>query len=558
MYKFFTFIYLFLIIPCRICFGYQTQDKSRMIADLDIIKNEIEVNYAPASWKKSYLNWDLDREIALAKEKILASDDLTSRQYQQILRDLFNSLQDLHVGVNFYSTEFAKLPFLVQGIHDHYFVVWCDEKAELPLQIGDEILAFDGQSVGDMIQEIQSSAYSSYDTPTYRHLSELQLTVREGDALKEVPQGTVEITYKRHHEGKMHAFLTDWDYLPEEIENKFSLVSNTYCPIGKNPFFHKCRSLPLYTRLLKYLPNATYGGKVLGAKKSPFPALGPITWKSKSKDFDAYVYTYKGKSIGYIRIPDFHGDSDEAEEFSHIIDVMEGRTHALVLDVMNNPGGYAYYTYALASMLTHTPLINLKEKIAITQEDVFFAIQDLEWLKLIDSDESAIDILGADVHGYVVDKKFALSLLDYTQFIKDQFKAGKFITDPYPLEGLEFIHPHPMTGYTKPILMLTNSLSFSCADLLPALLQDNKRAKTFGSPTAGAGGYILNKKYSNRFGVADFTLTGSLIYRLDGKQPIENLGVKPDFPYEISAEDFTQGYKSFIQAVNKSVMEILK
>ncbi len=542
-------------------FGYLSEsDRSRMIADLDIIKNEIEVNYAPLEWKKSSLNWDLDRELQNAREIILSIESLTTRKYQRIIQDFFSSFQDLHVNVNFYSTELAVLPFLVQGVNHRYFVVWLDDNwvatKGISLQVGDEILSFDGRPIDEIIKEIQSSTYGSSDKETYRHLSELHLTVREGSVFQYAPQGPVEIIYKNYRRSNTDTLVAEWYYIPEEINNDFaiSLFETTYS-LKKHPFFYRNRSLPLYIRLQNYRP--LYEGRLLGAKKGLFPSLGPVKWKSSSSIFDAYIYTLKGKSIGYIRIPDFHAESEEAEEFRKILATMEGRTHFLVIDVMNNPGGYAFHAYAIAGMLTDKPLLNLKEQMTITQEDVYFAVKEAEILSYVETDGDAIELLGRDICGYPVNKEVVCSILKKTQFIRDQFKAGKFITDLYPVEGLEYIHPHGKTRYTKPILILTNSLSVSCGDLLPALLRDNKRAKILGCQTAGAGGYMLAKKYSNRFGVADFTLTGSLIYRLDG-EPIENQGVKPDYPYEFSIRDYTMDYLDFINYVNNSIVEDLK
>lgn len=544
-----------LMIPCILFASYTDDDKVRMVADLDIIKNEIEINYAPLEWKRLSINWNLNQEIEKAREKILKTEILTSRKYQKVIHDLFNSLQDLHVGVNFYSTEYAVLPFLVQGADSRYFVVWVDDQwtalKGIPLQIGDEILLFDSRPIADIIQEIHHSTYGLNDKETFRHLSELHLTVREGSASTYVPQGPVEIVYKSYRKADPDTFVTEWQYLPEEISNDFAIPLKPSL-LGKHPFFYKSRLLPLYARLKSF--KTRYEGILLGAKKSLFPPLGPIKWKSNSTYFDAYIYLLKGKNIGYVRIPTFHAEMEEAEEFRKIIAAMESRTQALIIDVMNNPGGYAFHAYALASMLTDKPLLNLKEQMTITQEDVYFALKEAEILSYVDTNEDAVEILGHDICGYPVDKELAAAILKNTRFIREQYKLGKFFTDPYPVEGLEFIRPHSKTRYTKPILILTNSLSVSCGDLLPALLKDNERAKTLGFQTAGAGGYMLVKNYSNRFGLAHFTLTGSLIYRLNG-EPIENQGIQPDYPYSFNCRDYTKDYIDFINYINSLIID---
>lgn len=255
MYKIQLLISYFLLAPVMIFAGYNANEKSRMIADLDIIKNEIQITYAPADWKKKYLNWDLDREIKRARDKILSANKLTARQYQQIIRDFFNSVQDMHVGVDFYSTEFAVLPFLVQGVNNRYFVVWVDEKEKedygLPLQIGDEILSFDDKPVAEIIRQIQSSAFGSCDSESYRRLSELQLTLREGNALQNVPQGIVEIAYKKNNGENSDSFLAEWQYVPEEIDNDFLLPS----------FFN---NLPHWGNILSFINAARFLYTIVG------------------------------------------------------------------------------------------------------------------------------------------------------------------------------------------------------------------------------------------------------------------------------------------------------
>ena len=111
-------------------------------------------------------------------------------------------------------------------------------------------------------------------------------------------------------------------------------------------------------------------------------------------------------------------------------------------------------------------------------------------------------------------------------------------------------------GYTKPILILINGRSISCGDLFAAILQDNKRATLFGTRTAGAGGAVFRHKFDNKFGIEFFTTTITHGERKNG-DPIENLGVMPDIPYEITEEDIKSDYLPYANEINQAVKSLL-
>jgi hypothetical protein len=67
----------------------------------------------------------------------------------------------------------------------------------------------------------------------------------------------------------------------------------------------------------------------------------------------------------------------------------------------------------------------------------------------------------------------------------------------------------------------------------------------------------LEFTYPNRFGVEKFRLTGSIAERVD-QNPIENLGVKPDVEYSISADDLQNNYRGYIQAIQNTMSEMTR
>ena len=100
--------------------------------------------------------------------------------------------------------------------------------------------------------------------------------------------------------------------------------------------------------------------------------------------------------------------------------------------------------------------------------------------------------------------------------------------------------------------MLVNSLDFSCGDFFPAILQDNKRATILGTKTAGAGGYVLETSFLNLQGIAHFSYTGSIAFRLDG-QPIENYGVTPDIVYNMTTYDLQNNYGQYTRTIQEAL-----
>lgn len=95
--------------------------KERMLADLDFVKNIFQNNYAPAGWKKAYSGWDVDFAIGEVKQKILDTDPLSIKQFQEILKNFFISAKDYHVAILYHSTESATLPFRIKGANGRYF-----------------------------------------------------------------------------------------------------------------------------------------------------------------------------------------------------------------------------------------------------------------------------------------------------------------------------------------------------------------------------------------------------------------------------------------------------
>ncbi|CDR35006.1 protease-like activity factor CPAF, partial [Criblamydia sequanensis] len=536
-------------------------NEAMMHEALDIIKHTFKVQYAPSDWKKQHAGWDLNREIEKARDKIKKQSKnktLPLKDFHKILRDFFNSTKDYHVAITFYSTEMACLPFKVKGAEGRYFITWVDKDRinDHSLAIGDELLEFNGKPVHEVVTKLKNEEMLSSNEETDYGLAEVNLTSRIGALGFSVPKGPVKLKIK-HKNKKASVLNLEWDYFDEKISPRKAPISqeNTHKDYIRE-LIAKPFELASWPILKEANSDFEEGPHDVGSKISYIPALGKKIWEAKqSAIFHAYLFEHNNKKIGFLRIPSYHGEAEEIEEFETLISFMQKNSDALIIDQVNNPGGSAFYLYALASMLTDKPLYPPKHKMSITQREVMLSLIVLPILEQIQSDLEAKEVIGDTLEGIPVDFETAQCFINYYNYIIDEWNAGRSITKPFSLAGFDYINPHPKCRYTKDILILTNSLDFSCADFFPAIMQDAKRAKIFGSRTAGAGGYIATADFPNILGIANYRYTGSIAERANLK-PIENLGVTPDIPYKLTAEDLLTDCEPLKKALLKAVDDL--
>lgn len=538
-------------------------NRNRMVADIETIRIAFDQMYAPAEWKWSYCDWNLDREANLAKNKILFSDSINTKKYQEIAKEFLLSTKDYHVNVSFYSTESATLPFIIQGSNHRYFFTQSYRLNDVYIEPGDELILFDNQPVDAIIQKLIDK-YGYHSTPdTDQTLGEIYLTGRYGFLGMEVPKGEIPIVVKIKNTGEEKKINLEWDYRPEKIANHFNLNND-------EPFKGKSKKQMAQEKVRKFCSNtmeftpATQLLKNIEAQnrfdhKSFLPPLGEKIWET-NYFFYAYIYELDGKKIGYVRIPDYYNNPhyEAVLEFGNIIKKFQD-TDALVIDQLDNPGGYVVYLYSLLSMLTDTPLTVPKHRVKISYDHLMDGLEFLDILEDVSYDGDILMTIGTDLYGYIVTAKLADQLKQYAEYILKEWKEEHYFTHPIHLFGIDEIPPHadPKRRYTKPILLLTNELDFSGGDFFPAILQDNKRATILGNRTAGAGGCVKSFEMINRFGIERIRYTWTLAERAN-LDPIENLGVTPDIPYAITVKDLQSNFEDYMAKINSSVMNLIE
>lgn len=538
--------------------------KDSVALELSFIKRVFETGYAPAGWKKQEYGWTMQSAYNTAINDLSTKGQLSATEYRNIILNMVGSTKDYHVSAQFYTTEAASLPFQISGTQGRYFVTYIDQekvdKQTFPVSVGDEITTFGGRPVADVLAELKVQVRGGVDTTDAR-LAELYLTRRSARLGVEVPQGPIDIVFKKRDNTIVKRQMV-WTYMPETIEWKpdpttFKALASQN-QISKKQFLKPNMSWGMLTNYMesqaenKVLENPY----TIGGRRSFVPRLGPVVWETAATDrFDAYIYKHEsGKLVGVVRIPAYAGANGAAfNDFRTIIKRFKDTTDAMVIDQVNNPGGSVFYVLALMSVLSDQPIKVPDHHITLWPAMVDENVQLVKQLERVKNDADVAAAMGTNqLDGFPLNYQFAQSMLDFGRKVQAEWSAGHKLTSPLHLWGADKVNPDPNVNYTKPIMVLVNELDFSGGDFFPAILQDNQRAKIFGLRTSGAGGYILGVDFPSSLGLKSFSFTGSLARRMNNK-PIENLGVTPDIVYDWTVNDFQNNYVDYKAAINKAV-----
>lgn len=529
--------------------------KQKMLNFLDTVRSDFETGYAPKEWKKEFINWDLNEQYEIAKNQILSTENITTTEFQQILKGFFLSTRDHHVGIRFFSTETAELPISIRSVDNRVFIVHVDydriNSGLFPISPGDEIVSFNGKPAMEALIDFQKESYHSSEEGSDRALAQTFFCNRDGQRGQEIPSGPITIEVRSGDSQNTRAVQLCWEYTPEMVTSDISHYFSE-----ENHILPDLQFIDMDDPQTNYFDDNPFAK---GSRNSYLPCLGKKIWETSEYDlFEAYIYQTKNRElVGFIRLPSYSPFIPEFffEAFKDVIDHFQGITDALIIDQTNNPGGSLLYLYAIASLLTDKPLSAPKHKFSINQEHVFEAFELLKILDKIANEDDARDLFGESIHGYTISYQFVQILKGYCRFIISEWKAGRTLTNPHYLYGVDRINPHPSVNYTKPILLLVDEWDFSGGDFFPAIMQDNKRAVIMGTRTAGAGGYVRNRVMSNVFGVMMYRFTESIAVR-ENSEYLENLGVKPDVDYKWTVEDVRGGFGDYADAINE-VMNVM-
>ena len=485
-------------------------------ADLTQLAATFAKNYGPQPWKRDQLGFDLLNIGGWVQQAMASPDDLA---FYDLCVRYVAALHDAHSGFYIPATFEARLPFRVDLYEGHAMVdTLMGGASQIPVRVGDELLAMDGTPVADLIDSFLPYAEAGNPEST-RRLAAGFLTDRSQALIASAGKlgDTVQLTFQRR-DGTRDTVTAAWN----KTGSPLTLVGPVVSPF----FSGRRRAAPMSTgdtpdymaplvRMRQMRLPAARFVEGFGALQPAFTYL-PQDFNIRTGDrFTDSIYsgTYEsdGLRIGFIRIPSF-GFSGISAAFAREIAYMQQNTDGLVLDIMRNPGGDACVAEAMLRQAIPHPFQTIGLEIRATRS----------WLT--DFQIALTSAIDSGAPEDVVDQYRNLLAA-----VRDAYLTPSGRTGALPVCG-PTLQLEPATdanrkpaAYTRPIVLLTDEFSASAADMFAAVFQDAGRGPVLGARTMGAGGNVAYFSGVTTYSDGDATVTESMMVR-------PSLVETPDFP----------------------------
>lgn len=553
-------------------------------ADLVQLASMFAKNYAPYEWKRDVIGFDLYR-LTSWLQRVHHADDL---DFQDALIDYVASLDDAHAFVSFPSNFSASLGFTVD-IYDGKLLIDSVNRlllpaAQYPFDVGDELVALDGQPVQALIASFRKYAVAANPRSTDR-LAASVIRSRSQSIVPHAPElgDTAVASVRLAATGATASYSMPWMKSGIGIESQGPLPSprrgngRIFLPpaseaavdaagggIGAPPMrtadvAAPDNTLPSYLDSVRPLLNVSvaqspYAVLGFGARSPVFalPAgfnvrLGTLS----SHFFFSGTYLASGVRIGFIRIPTMAPPNTALalQQLDQEMAFFNANTDALIVDVMRNPGGSVSAAESFAQRLFPTAFRTVGFEIRATAV----------WVQAIVSALEGARAAGAPA-------EYVQNLTQIMNEIVEAYNENRGRTAPVSLTtGSLTLAPAP-NAYAKPLLLLVDELTASGGDMFAAIVQDNHRGPLLGTRTMGAGGSVT------QFNCTVFTesscgITLTLMNRgvvISGTEYppspyIENVGVRPDIVVDyMTRANLVSGGAPFVQAFTDAAVKLVQ
>ncbi len=541
--------------------------REQRIIDFQTLAGQFAKRYGAYEWKKANFGVDLLEIRPFLDRAAAARDDL---DFYEVCVDYVAQLHDAHSYFSLPSDFMAWLD-ITADIYDGKVLIDGISRSRLPqrqfpFEVGDEVISIDGKPVGDVLDSLMKYAEAANPRST-RRLAAYYLTLRAQSLMPHAFEvGEKARVAIRRRSGDVETYELPWSTEGVPLSAEGPVPTPKLAPGRRararaespEPEDTPAWAAPLRPLLLQTLPpvKSMVG---LGELRPVFAMPPNFQQRLGSNPFTDYFFsgTYQagGKTLGYIRIPDFYPDNVRSAvvQFEREVAYMSANTDGLIVDVMRNQGGYTYYVNEVVRRLVPGGFRTMGYDLRATAEVVQMFSYYLSYAKLIGAPQYAVD-----------------SYEWLLKTVQQSYRENRGSTGPLPLDSIALNPPPPVpsldipplvdrngrpTAYDKPVMVLIDGLSFSAAEAFAAIMQDNNAALILGARTAGAGG--PTRQYDA--GAYSEGYVGMTLGMGIRKNPVvtqdyltgpyvENIGVRPDVELEYMTRDnLMQRGKAFVE-----------
>jgi C-terminal processing protease CtpA/Prc len=494
------------------------------------------------------------RRLRLLRHQLEQPEAPASRSDQYFHREMmqiFASLRDQHTVYNLpqpYDEYHAWLPFKVEacyvGDRRKYLVTRVVDGFG-QIRKGAEIQSWNGVPIERALETMERQMMAG-NAAARRALALLHLTVRPLRTLPPPEEEWVGVGY-RTAKGQQREIWIRWvvsdlpTYFEESDPKMLKIAALRVQQVRKLLF------APEIVELQRRLSKARDPYSLVKRAQAGVPSIFPSVFAARS------ISNSRGR-FGYIRIFSFEGPEPDRfiKEFIRLASALPQT--GLIIDVRDNPGG---------KTASAERLVQLISPVQPVEPQVFYFINTgltLQLCKLLRSGQSANS--SARTLG---------PLKRWIDSITRAMETGATYSSSFPVSDLEL---RKDTGrmYPGPVIVVTNALSYSAAEMFAAGFQDHG-GKIIGTDesTGGGGANVRTheemRTYFKEAANSPFKrlpMGASMTIALRRSQrvglrsggEIEDFGVTPDYSYAMTPDDLLNKNCDLIDYATKLLKEL--
>jgi C-terminal processing protease CtpA/Prc len=530
------------------------------LADFDQISASFRSLYGALARKEARYGFSFEAIVTEYRSRVERAT--SEAEVRGLFQEFVSRFNDAHVSL---SAELVsddshafRLPFSVMPIEDTYVVYAVDPAlgAQAPIKVGDEVLSIDGTATSDLIAQF-SKYVGVPNALTRKHMAALRLTSRSIYLSANIRAGAAAGVEVRSASGDRKVVSLPWSEVPHllppvaHVPQAGMSTTKTLTAVSSSAAEATTAELTkMGARVPFFMTDAVKTALGVSAEVKPSATalakynLAPAV--ASAIDYFAVTYPLNGKKVLLVRLPDYEpADSDGAlNYFRALFDDQLPLVDGLIFDETHNPGGSLDFASGVVSLLAKSRANGMVQEMHADRMWIQSFVDNATQVRQADPNDPAAAFF--DQNARLVD---------------DAYSANKQLSAPlsfFPTTTIDADAAH----WAKPVMMLADELSVSCADFVPLLFKANGVGRLFGQTTMGGGGNVEEvATLTNTRTKLNLSRGLGTVFDPTGAYPeanfIEDNGVSPNITYSHTLADFRAGYVGYVNAFNAAFSDQL-